>query len=427
MMAAMPGNSSSQGSPDPDRWRDAALADETRRAYSATAGRLARWRRSTGRSGPLDADDIAAWLADMADEGLAPNTVGRHLAAARRLHRDGAVDAETGWHDTAAVRETMAGIRRGAHDRGRGQADGITDAQVADMIELAAGAGLAGTRDAALIAVMSAALLRRSEAAALDVDDVDLDRRTVTIRRSKTDQEHRGAVKVITGAAAERLAAWIDAARITRGPLWRPVKGDVVLDRRLAAEAVGRIVPRRAKAAGVTGRITSHSLRRGGAQALIDAGAPNTEVMAAGNWATESTATAYARGAPDAAKAAAARRESAGAGAGAAQETKNGAAQDMTAAAVVELVVGGRAELAAAEREIWRRSCDTAAAIEMLTDGLEPDDADRVLGRVFELGDRIAAGEPEPDPEPPPNRPRPRITPTPQADDLRAWLDGRTA
>ena len=58
-----------------------------------------------------------------------------------------------------------------------------------------------GLRDAALLAVMSDGLLRVSEAAALEAADLEVEgANTLTIRRSKTDQEGAGAVQYIRRA-----------------------------------------------------------------------------------------------------------------------------------------------------------------------------------------------------------------------------------
>ena len=60
------------------------------------------------------------------------------------------------------------------------------------------GGSARGLRDAALLAVMSDGLLRVSEAAALEAADLEAEgANTLTIRRSKTDQEGEGAVQYI--------------------------------------------------------------------------------------------------------------------------------------------------------------------------------------------------------------------------------------
>ena len=193
----------------------------------------------------------------------------------------------------------LAGFRRQAADRGRGQVAGLRWEQADAAAALAANGGdsLAGLRDSAILATMSDAMLRVSEVAALDVADVDTTDGTVTVRRSKTDQEATGAVLFLGPATVARIAAWQEAADVQDGPLFRRVckGGKRVLDR-LTARSVRNIVTARAEAAGVAGRISGHSLRVGSAQSLAAAGASVVEMQNAGRWQSPSRPGQYARG-----------------------------------------------------------------------------------------------------------------------------------
>src|SRR5262249_33604006 len=122
---------------------------------------------------------------------------------------------------------------------------------------------LAGLRDRALILIGFAGAFRRSELVALDVSDVERHPKGIilTVRRSKTDQEGPGKVKAIPhgrklGAVAA-LDAWIAAAKITSGPLFRGIRGDHARADPLCTRQVARIVKARQ-----SGWPRSHSLRR---------------------------------------------------------------------------------------------------------------------------------------------------------------------
>jgi integrase len=113
--------------------------------------------------------------------------------------------------------------------------------------------------------------VRRSELVALDVADLEWRRDGVVlwIRRSKTDQEGKGqAVGVVYGrrertCPVRALKAWLQAAAITDGPIFRPVRGTKVLPRRLTDEVVYTPVKRAGSAAGLDAkRLGAHSLRR---------------------------------------------------------------------------------------------------------------------------------------------------------------------
>ena len=194
----------------------------------------------------------------------------------------------------------LAGFRRKGADRGRGPVVGVRWDQADCAAALAArdGRALAGLRDAAILAIASDALLRTSEIAALDVSDLDAAENTVTVKRSKTDQDGVGAALFIGPPTLERLTAWIDAAGLaSEEPLFRRItKGGGRVLGRLSARSVRRIITARAAAAGITGRISGHSLRIGAAQSLAAAGASVVEMQQAGRWQSPSMPGRYARG-----------------------------------------------------------------------------------------------------------------------------------
>jgi integrase len=112
---------------------------------------------------------------------------------------------------------------------------------------------------------------RRSELVALDVADLEEteDGLRVTIRRSKTDQEGQGVtIAIVRGGACcpvKAVRAWLDAAGIAEGPVFRPVrKGDKAGDQRLTSKSVCDIVKAYADQIGLDGTaFGAHSLRSG--------------------------------------------------------------------------------------------------------------------------------------------------------------------
>ena len=175
---------------------------------------------------------------------------------------------------------------------------GVRWEQADRACELAeAAGGLAGLRDAAIIAVASDALLRVSEIEALDVGDVNLTEQTVLIRRSKTDQEGAGVVQFIGEPTAGRVRAWLEAASLTEGAIFRGLhRSGRLLKGRLTATNIRRIIIRRARDAGVKGRVSGHSLRVGSAQSLATAGASLVEMQLAGRWQSPTMPGRYAQG-----------------------------------------------------------------------------------------------------------------------------------
>lgn len=97
---------------------------------------------------------------------------------------------------------------------------------------------LAGLRDRAILLIAFAAALRRSELVALHVDSIERRARGILLHlgATKTDQEGKGTVLPVPNGRflkpVEALDAWLAAAGITEGPLFRPIDkyGNVGVD-----------------------------------------------------------------------------------------------------------------------------------------------------------------------------------------------------
>ena len=117
------------------------------------------------------------------------------------------------------------------------------------------------------------------------------------IRRSKTDQEGKGTVQYLGKPTTERIQAWLLNSGLAEGPLFRAVnKGGRVRAMRLTDRTIRVIITQRAKAAGVDGRVSGHSLRVGSAQSLANAGASLVEMQVAGRWRSPAMPGLYAQG-----------------------------------------------------------------------------------------------------------------------------------
>ena len=200
------------------------------------------------------------------------------------------------------TQRVLTGIRRTGRSRGRGQVQGVNWQQADAAVAFAeTGGSLADARDAAIIAVASDAMLRVSELAALQVDDITYvepeGTGLVTVRSSKTDQEGRGAVQFLGASTAKRIKAWLAKAGIRNGPLFRRVfvGGSRVGDKKMNVDSVRRIIKERCAAIGID-KVSGHSLRVGGAQSLAGGGATVPEMQAAGRWESPQMPGHYARG-----------------------------------------------------------------------------------------------------------------------------------
>jgi site-specific recombinase XerC len=144
---------------------------------------------------------------------------------------------------------------------------GVRLPRVAREDELAAlldGAVLSA-RDQAVVEVLYGAGLRVGEAAALDVDDLDLVDGVVSVRRGKGGRERRVPMGL---AAVDAVRAWLTVRPPSDEPaLWVGATG-----RRLSDRTLRRVVDRAGRAGDVTG-LHPHALRHSAATHMLDAGA----------------------------------------------------------------------------------------------------------------------------------------------------------
>lgn len=148
------------------------------------------------------------------------------------------------------------------------------------------------TRDAAVLALLYGAGLRRAELAGLDVGDVDLDREEVVVRRGKGN---KARVVPLALGAAEYVTQWLSRRGDEAGPLLLPVnKGDAVQQRRMSPDAIGHLVTRLCARAGVK-QAAAHDFRRALIGDLLDAGADLATVQQIAGHSSPTTTARYDR------------------------------------------------------------------------------------------------------------------------------------
>ena len=177
-----------------------------------------------------------------------------------------------------------------------GRIRGITRAQVACPIKLAADGSCQGARDAALLAVMSNAMLTASDAARLLVGDVSIyaDGTARVFLRATQATEEPVPVGLWQGST-RRLRQWL---------AWYNPHPDERLFQRLdhrqkpvgpiSRQAIVAIIRKRARAAGIEGNFGSESLRIGAAESMAEAGRTVKQIQKAGRWKTRRTALGHA-------------------------------------------------------------------------------------------------------------------------------------
>jgi len=150
----------------------------------------------------------------------------------------------------------------------------------------------AGVRDAALLAVLYGAGVRRAEAVQLDLADFDAESGSVRVRSGKGNRQR---ITYVQGLGALAVSVWIDLRGSEPGPLFVPIhrSGRIRL-RRMREQSVYDILRRRAQAAGVP-PFSPHDLRRTFAGDLLDAGADISTVQQLLGHASVTTTQRYDR------------------------------------------------------------------------------------------------------------------------------------
>ena len=284
-------------------YQDQADASATLRAYTADLANYKAWCEKHGFTAmPATPEVVGAYLA-AAGEGYALPTLRRRVAAIARACGVAGHPLDT---KHPAIRETLRGIGR-KHGTPARRAAALTTAEV-KKLSRACGGDLAGARDRALFLIGFAGAMRRSELVGLDVAHVTWTHAglKLLIERSKTDADGEGAeIAIPRGRAAETcpvaaLRAWLAAAEITAGPLFRKVnRGGAVETSRLTPDGVRQILLKRAAKAGLKGTfaepISPHGLRAGFVTTAYRNGVPDEEIMGHTRHRSLTTMRSYVR------------------------------------------------------------------------------------------------------------------------------------
>ncbi|MCL6600848.1 site-specific integrase [Alicyclobacillus macrosporangiidus] len=261
-------------------------ARNTIKAYKSDWQTFSRWCDERGLcSLPAEPPTVAMYLSHMADQGYRASTIGRHMISIGLAHK------AKGFPSPASD-ETVKTVWRGIRNTIGVAPSAKAPVLVEDLRRMLAHTpdDLLGLRDRALLLVGFAGAFRRSELVSLNVEDVEFAREglIITVRRSKTDQEGEGRkIGIPYGSHIETcpvrsLQAWLEAADIQAGPLFRSVtKGREVGAARLSDKTVARVVKKYTQRVGLDpDKFAGHSLRAGLATSAAMAGVSEREIMA---------------------------------------------------------------------------------------------------------------------------------------------------
>jgi site-specific recombinase XerD len=217
-----------------------------------------------------------------------PATANKHLAALRGVLREawqlGQMTAEE-YHRSANLRTVKATTLPRGRALGAGELRALFRVCREDQRP-------SGVRDAALLAVLYGAGLRRSEVVALDGADYDRETGALTIRGGKGRKDR---VAYASNGSRAALAAWLKVRGDEPGALFWPIdQTGCMVARRMMAQSVLEMLQRRARQAGVP-RFSPHDLRRTFISDLLDAGADISTVAGLAGHANVQTTARYDR------------------------------------------------------------------------------------------------------------------------------------
>jgi integrase len=283
---------------------EAGTADNTRRAYQGDLRYFWGWARVAlglgeaypvplavlvrfvtdhleGLPEPVDAALVAERIkARLGTHSLA--TVARRLAALSVVHGSQGVDNPI---HMPQIRALLASARRARARQGQGPKK--KQAATLDVLEAMLATcqdDIRGVRDRALLLfAFASGGRRRSEVAGAVVENLTVVPGGFLYRIpwSKTDQEGVGREVPVLGRAAKALENWLKAASLDAGAIFRAISPAGVIEGRLSARGINRIVKRlAAKADFDPANFGAHSLRSGFVTEAGRRGVPRNEAMA---------------------------------------------------------------------------------------------------------------------------------------------------
>jgi len=233
----------------------------TRRAYLRAVAELCVFAEARGVAALADITPlhVAAHVEHLA-QTHAPATVKQRLAAVRMLFDWLVIGGIVPVNPAASVRGPRHVVRRG-------KTPVLEHGDARRLLEAIDTATLTGLRDRAFIGLLVYSFARVGAAVAMRVEDFHPVGRRWWVRLHEKGGRHHEL------PAHHNLEAWLhaylDAAGLRaapRSPLFRAVRGrtGVLTERPLLARNALDLVRRRARAAGIPGRLCNHSLRATG-------------------------------------------------------------------------------------------------------------------------------------------------------------------
>jgi integrase/recombinase XerD len=237
------------------------LATATLAAYQRDLQRLRAWAEKRGEHHPgrLTADELRTFLGERTAD-LAPRSRARLVSTLRSFCRFLAAED----HAPGDAAATLQGPRIGRPLPGV-----LTVSQVERLLAAVTGGEPRSLRDRAILELLYGCGLRVSECCGIDVADLDLEAAALRVRGKGS----KVRIVPVGEAALGAAHAWLERGRphlTGRRPtaaLLLNVRGG-----RLSRVSVWQLLQRRAREAGLAGKVSPHTLRHSYATHLLEGG-----------------------------------------------------------------------------------------------------------------------------------------------------------
>ncbi|WP_454887771.1 site-specific integrase [Sphingomonas oryzagri] len=215
----------------------AASSPHSLRALKSDLEAFDAWCRRHNRVAlPASPETVADYLDARAEQGSRPASLARYTASIAKIHQllelKDPTPASLVKLRLQAIRRRLGTAQKQARPlRFKGpvrnvERDAPRGLNVRALLESCA-EDLPGLRDRALLSTAYDTGLRASELVAIAVEHlleaIDPDARLLSIPRSKGDQEGEGATAFLSPRTVRAIAAWVEAAGIADGPVFRRV------------------------------------------------------------------------------------------------------------------------------------------------------------------------------------------------------------
>lgn len=253
----------------------------TVKVYGDGVRAFLRWCSEHGHTPALDRDLIKAFVADLLDAGAEPSTARSRQLAMRRfsawLEEEGEIDTDP-----------LLGLKAPKLDTK--VTESLSDDELRRLIKACGGKEFRDRRDEAIVRLMAETGMRAGEVCGLELDDVDLTRGLVTVRRGKGGKGRVAPFGPQTGVAIDRyLRARRTHLLAETSALWLGDRG-----KGLEYYGLHKTLKWRAELAGLK-NFHPHLLRHTAASRWLAAGGSEGGLMAVAGWSTRDMIDRYTK------------------------------------------------------------------------------------------------------------------------------------